>query len=355
MPTVSAPRALARPHTESKQHIRHEQARSIRLAIRASERRWRQRLPALRLQSTLGMASLALALAVVVGTSLLYLFGHVPAWMCIFVNAMGISILREVEHDLIHNLYLRGRTGLQNALLLLIWPFMGNSLNPLFRRITHLHHHRRSGHEDDFEERLIGNGLPWGAVRLIATLDPVLSLPLRLREFRHIPGFSLRRLLLGITPMVPLFHGAWYAFAGCHAAVFASRFAGTDWAESALLQGALAVLDPLAVVWIVPNLVRQVSLQILSSNMHYYGDVEHTLAETQVLNHWLFLPLQLFTFNFGGTHTIHHFAVNQPFYLRQLVAREAHAAMRANGIRFNDLATFCRANRYRRQCESVRV
>jgi hypothetical protein len=121
---------------------------------------------------------------------------------------------------------------------------------------------------------------------------------------------------------------------------------GADGIDASMLQRVLTVLTPIVVLWIVPNLLRQISLQILSSNMHYYGDVESALEETQVLNHWVFLPLQLFTFNFGSTHTIHHFAVNQPFYLRQLVAPAAHAAMRANGVRFNDLASFGRANRY---------
>ncbi len=65
-----------------------------------------------------------------------------------------------------------------------------------------------------------------------------------------------------------------------------------------------------------------------------------------MLNHPLFWPLQLFCFNFGSTHAIHHFVVGQPFYLRQMIAPQAHDVMREIGVRFNDLGTFKRANRW---------
>jgi hypothetical protein len=58
------------------------------------------------------------------------------------------------------------------------------------------------------------------------------------------------------------------------------------------------------------------------------------------------LPFQLFCFNFGSTHAIHHFVVRDPFYIRQLTARTAHAALREVGVRFNDVGTFRRANRW---------
>ena len=48
----------------------------------------------------------------------------------------------------------------------------------------------------------------------------------------------------------------------------------------------------------------------------------------------------------GSTHGIHHFYVPDPFYLRQMTAAAAHRVMRANGVRFNDLGSFARANRY---------
>ena len=93
-------------------------------------------------------------------------------------------------------------------------------------------------------------------------------------------------------------------------------------------------------------MIRQACLQVLSSCMHYYGGVESTAQETQVLSKWYWLPLQLFSCNFGSSHAIHHFFVAQPFYLRELVRRDAHAAMRSHGVRFDDLGTFSRANRW---------
>jgi hypothetical protein len=38
--------------------------------------------------------------------------------------------------------------------------------------------------------------------------------------------------------------------------------------------------------------------------------------------------------------------VKEPFYIRQLTAGVAHKVMREQGVRFNDLATFKRANRF---------
>ncbi len=82
--------------------------------------------------------------------------------------------------------------------------------------------------------------------------------------------------------------------------------------------------------------------------MHYFGDIEegNVLVQTQVLNRWYLLPLQLFCFNFGSTHSIHHIYVPDTFYMRQLTAPVAHRAMRENGVRFNDVGSILRANRY---------
>jgi hypothetical protein len=86
----------------------------------------------------------------------------------------------------------------------------------------------------------------------------------------------------------------------------------------------------------------------VSSNVHYYGDINprNVVQQTQVWSSPWVLPFQLFCFNFGSTHAIHHFVVQEPFYLRQLVAREAHVVMREHGVRFNDFGTLLRANRW---------
>ena len=109
----------------------------------------------------------------------------------------------------------------------------------------------------------------------------------------------------------------------------------------------MEVVDFLTVVLVGPNVLRSFCLHFVSSNMHYFGDVEdgNFMQQTQVLNPWWLLPFQLFCFNFGSTHAIHHFVVRDPFYIRQWLASDAHRVMRDAGVRFNDLGTFRRANR----------
>jgi len=38
--------------------------------------------------------------------------------------------------------------------------------------------------------------------------------------------------------------------------------------------------------------------------------------------------------------------VKEPFYIRQMTAKVAHQVMKENGVRFNDLNTFKRANNF---------
>lgn len=113
----------------------------------------------------------------------------------------------------------------------------------------------------------------------------------------------------------------------------------------------MQVIDIAVVVIIGPNVLRTFCLHFVSSNMHYYGDIEagNVIQQTQVLNPWWLWPLQAFCFNFGSTHGIHHFVVKEPFYIRQLTAPVAHKVMAEMGVRFNDFGTFGRANRFTRK------
>ena len=141
-----------------------------------------------------------------------------------------------------------------------------------------------------------------------------------------------------------VYAGLLYGCLALHGAMAVSPAADATLDASSLLRA----VDFLFVVWIAPNLVRTVSLHFVSSNMHYFGDIEkgNILKQTQVLNRWYLAPLQLFCMNFGSKHGIHHFHVPDPFYMRQLTARTAHRVMRENGVRFNDMASLRRANRY---------
>jgi len=80
--------------------------------------------------------------------------------------------------------------------------------------------------------------------------------------------------------------------------------------------------------------------------MHYYGGVNNMLEQTHVITSRLFMPFNLFCFNFGKTHTIHHFVPNQPFYLRQMLSKKILDVMRQHNVRFNDFNSIKNANAY---------
>jgi fatty acid desaturase len=310
---------------------RRHAARIIR-NVRHAERRFRRRLEWLRFQDALGAGLALLAASVFVLSGAAYFFGWIPAWVCIPLSAAAAAILHEIEHDLIHDLYFARRRALQHALFALVWLFRPNTIHPWFRRRIHLLHHRVSGTESDAEERLITNGMPYGWKRALALLDGLLNALLRRSELQAIPGLGRWSLARAAFPMIPIYYGIVFAWIGC------SIFGAPSNLRYAL--------DLAMVVYVAPNALRQFSLTFISSSMHYYGDVSNLFRQTQVLRPWFLFPLQVFCFNFGSTHGIHHFVVNQPFYLRQMVAWRAHAVFRRVGVRFNDLGTFRRANRY---------
>jgi len=158
----------------------------------------------------------------------------------------------------------------------------------------------------------------------------------------------LLRSTVAYAPLGLMFWSAWYAFLGLHLADGAAALAGHPIAWSARLLAVRHMLDIAAVVYLAPNVLRTFCLHFVSSNMHYYGDVEpgNVIQQTQVLNPWWLVPAQLFCCNFGSTHAIHHFVVKEPFYIRQITAPTAHRVMREMGVRFNDFGTFRRANRW---------
>ena len=195
-----------------------------------------------------------------------------------------------------------------------------------------------SGQDEDVEERLIGLGLPWGLRRMGLTVLPLLSAVVvpdiqargagaeagggRAPDLSHPPWFwAVRAVNLLFTVLPLLAVGGWLAG----------------------LPGA----DALLVLWVLPNLVRHASIVFLSSSSHYTGIPRGDLmVQNQVLDHPVFWPAQLFCWNFGATHILHHFVVGQPFWRRTLVWPRVRPVLRAQGIRFNDLGTFGRANRW---------
>ena len=322
----------------------------IRAQVLAHGVELRQRHPLLRHQDALGVTILALALGGMAGSAALYLGGHLAWWACLLLNAFFASLTHELEHDLIHSMYFRQRQLPHNLMLALVWVARPSTINPWLRRHLHLNHHKVSGTEADLEERAITNGEPWGLARLLMVGDNLMSSIIRLlraRSARH-RWSILSRTLKVYAPLGLLNWATWYLFLGFHACNGLGALLGTPPAWSATTLQLMAAVDIAVVVLVGPNVLRTFCLHFISSNMHYYGDVEpgNVIQQTQVLNAWWLWPLQAFCFNFGSTHGIHHFVVREPFYIRQMTASVAHPLMREMGVRFNDLGTFRRANRW---------
>ena len=157
---------------------------------------------------------------------------------------------------------------------------------------------------------------------------------------KEIPGFRRFDLAMAALPFYAVFVTAFAGFFLYHG------MAVLGVAPPATLYTVYPVVDVVVVAWVVPNYLRQAALQIVSANVHYYEDVQSVHQETQMLRPIYLLPLQLFCFNFGATHCFHHFVVEQPFYVRQMIASSVRPYLRRCGVRENDTRTFARANRF---------
>ena len=339
------------------QHNAAQRSAHIRQVVLARGMELRERYPILKHQDALGAGILAFALAGMIGSAALYITGHMAWWVCLLLNAFFASLTHELEHDLIHSMYFRKQRVPHNLMMGLVWLARPSTINPWIRRHLHLNHHKVSGTETDMEERAITNGEPWGFARLLMVGDNMVSAFIRLLRA---PTWAhkwniLKRVFKVYAPLALLHWGAWYVFLGFHAANGIASLLGAPIEWSATTLSVMQVIDIAAVVIIGPNVLRTFCLHFISSNMHYYGDVElgNVMQQCQVLNPWWLWPLQAFCFNFGSSHGIHHFVVKEPFYIRQMTVPVAHKVMREMGVRFNDFGTFGRANRFVRRDEVV--
>lgn len=317
--------------------------------------RWRAEHPLLaRNQDAVGMFFFLISVVGVLADAVLYVGGAIPWWVCVPASAFWLSILHELEHDLIHRMYFRGRRRVHNAMMFGVWFLRPSTINPWIRRRLHLHHHQVSGTESDIEERALTNGERWGGHRLIKLLDQFIGMYLRPWHAKELARAYIREeaksaeevqalaaeLKRSYFPLGPIHYGLWHLFIVAHAL----QLLGVPIPANP----AYDTLNVLAVVLLAPNAFRTFCLHFVSSNLHYFGDVEthNVLQQTQVwTSRWLW-PVHAFCFNFGGTHAIHHFLVRDPFYLRQAIARDCQAVLRAGGVRFDDYGTFRRANRF---------
>jgi fatty acid desaturase len=317
----------------------------IQAAILKEEERVRASSPlyARAHQSAVALLIWAASLAWMVLAGWLYLSGAVPWYFTFFSSAFASSLLHELEHDIIHSMYFLGAPIVWNVMFAGIW-LAKLSLNPWTRKSYHLHHHRRSGQEDDVEERLLGLGVANFPLRVAVAVFPWLAAVFFFRDisratravdakfplrFRGAPCSGERWLqraenIMIISPTLALLV---VCFGGAAAAAAARAF---------------------LVVWAGPNVLRHASIALMSSWSHYYavtpGDVT---MQNQILCSPVFWPLQVFCCNFGAEHIIHHYVVNQPFWVRHAVRHKAWEAMVAKGTRVNDLSSiFSRAQRY---------
>lgn len=330
-----------------------ERVRKINRMIRYSDRKLKRRYPFLLNQNRIGMTIFLLSAGLMILVGFAYLLGILPAYTAVLINAFLASLLHELEHDLIHGLYFK--EGWQEKLMMWgVWIFRGNTPSPFYRKKIHLLHHRESGQVTDIEEQMIGNGMRYGWRRFLVMFDQNLAFLLNARQVaRTAPELRIQEMVQSAFPVSAFFTFLLHMIILFNSIHYVQSVYFTDLALPVYFGQILSALNIIGVTYIFPNVLRQACLQFISSNMHYFGDVsrgrEGVLEQTQVLNSWIFLPFHLFCFNFGSTHAIHHFTVNQPFYARQMISSYAHSAMRKYGVRFNDFGTFRRANRYRLQ------
>ncbi|MDT0595515.1 fatty acid desaturase [Glaciecola petra] len=321
-----------------------EAIKTIVKAIKSEEALLRKKYPILAHQNTLGMVIMMVALAGMISTGVLYYLAIIPAWVCIIVAAVFASISHELEHDLIHKQYFSKKPLIHNFMMLTVWLMRPNTINPWYRRKIHLHHHAVSGTEQDLEERLVGNGIKNPLKRMLVIMDGLIGLIVfRKRYNKEIKGFSFGRVFHAAFPISTAYFVILYCVIVYHVTALFLPVASymPAWGLATM-----NVFEFMMVVLIIPNIVRSTSLNFITSSMHYYGGVNNVFQQTHVLTSRWFLPFQLFCFNFGKTHTIHHFVPNQPFYLRQFISAKINEVMRKQGVRFNDFKSIKNANLY---------
>lgn len=342
-----------------------QKAEHIKNTVLAAGVALRERHGWLKHQNLIGATIMAVSLLGMIASGTLYVRGVIAWWVCVPVTAIFASFIHELEHDLIHLMYFRKTPWANDLMLLLGWLARASTVSPFVRRKLHLHHHKFSGTESDLEERGITNGERWGLRRLLMTGDNMLAVYLRPVTMVHATKAYIKsqkpasmaeakamgkQQLHAYFPIGNVYYLMFHTWVVSHAVLFGLGVAGVDVTLPDWAQSGLGFLDVFGVVYALPSLLRTFCLHFISSNMHYYGDVEarNVMQQCQVLNPWWLMPMQLFCFNFGSTHAIHHFAVKEPFYIRQWNAKVGHQVMREMGVRFNDFGTFRRANRFRR-------
>lgn len=298
-------------------------ARAIRKAIRDEDKRLRSKHAILREenQDIVGVAIFLVALVMWSTVSMAWVYGKIGGLAAVVTNSLTISIFHEMEHDLIHDLYLKRVPVLQHVMFFVIWILKAGTA-PWWRKRIHLQHHLQSGQVDDVEERLLGLGMPWTWKRVLVTVFASASLLLVPDIVEEYHGFDVVDMLVWNVPMSTISTSAMVFY----------------WTYPAIVYNVCIGF---------PNILRHVCLVVITTWVHYYDiPPKDVFYQTQIVDHLLLLPFQLFCFNFGATHGVHHYITKQPFYLRQMVAPRVIPVMKEQGVRCNDLGSNVRSNRW---------
>jgi hypothetical protein len=214
-----------------------------------------------------------------------------------------------------------------------------------------------SGQINDFEERVVGLGLPFGLKRLAITVHPfaqVLQLETIEDDVDITPDNGganslLTGLIYYVVSHVFILHSI-VELLSFHQIYTIAEVASLGLVQPSLLKAIGELSRVLFLVWAAPNMVRNMCLLLMTTSCHYYGDIpkNHLYYQNQILQHPLLWPFQIFCFNFAATHIIHHYVPNQPFYIRQMIADPVHKEMINNGVRKNDFGVIFRSNSYKR-------
>jgi len=311
----------------------------IKKTIRQEDQRLRLKYGFLKYQDGIGISLFVGPLIGMYFTSAAFINGTIGWYTATILMGLLISILHEMEHDLIHDQYFKHAKWVQDIMFYTIW-LVKLSANPWVRRKLHLLHHRISGQINDIEERLIGLGLPFGLLRIGIAINPFVT-AIVFHKMKNDLEKENRKIMYALSSKSML-------VLGIYQVIFSAYPLGFILGFPFLSEKFWNVMYYLFILAILSNMLRQFCLVLLSSYSHYFEDIPEgdVYYQNQIINHWILWPLQAFCFNFGATHIIHHYVPNQPFYLREMCSNVVLKECIKQGVRVNDFGVIGRSNHF---------
>lgn len=285
--------------------------RKISDEIRKAESELKEKYPILKKQDFLGMTIFLVSLIMIVFSAIFYYqasvwFPTLPSTTSTLIVIISVafwtSMLHELEHDIIHNLYFKSSRWVQDLMFACIWVSKLHG-NPWFRRDLHLKHHIISGQINDAEERLIGLGLPLGWKRMAVTMHPVGSTIVTMDIVKDCEFLNVKKMNLSSAPIVTIFVLFFKLFSFYVLLQGLVSLYHNEVAEQMLLRYPIlwSLVWDFNMILVIPNILRQSSLQLMSNVTHYYADIpdKSVYYQNQILDHWICVPFQLLCCNFG--------------------------------------------------------